>query len=129
MAQNKNGRQTQGSGNIRYPDPSNDRVDMGNDSGDDSWYIIIIIILFALILFFLPVLGWMYADIRESQIKVDKLIKKLESKWNDWYVRFSCFYVHVKTDIGINAKILNISKILSVKNLDVCLVKLVLSTL
>ena len=80
MAQNKNGRQTQGSGNIRYPDPSNDRVDMGNDSGDDSWYIIIIIILFALILFFLPVLGWMYADIRESQIKVDKLIKKLESK-------------------------------------------------
>jgi hypothetical protein len=28
----------------------------------------------------LPVLGWMYADIRETQIKVDKAVKKLESK-------------------------------------------------
>jgi hypothetical protein len=53
---------------------------MVNDNGDDTWYIIIIIILFALILFFLPVLGWMYADIRESQVKVEKLVKKLEEK-------------------------------------------------
>jgi hypothetical protein len=53
---------------------------MGNDNGDDSWYIIIIIVLFSLILLFLPVLGWMYADIRESQVKVEKLVKKLESK-------------------------------------------------
>ena len=80
MAKTTNGKQTQGSGNLRYPNPSDDRVDMGNDNGDDTWYIIIIIILFALILFFLPILGWMYADIRESQIKVEKLVKKLESK-------------------------------------------------
>jgi hypothetical protein len=53
---------------------------VGNNNSDDSWYIIIIIVLFALILFFLPVLGWMYADIREAQIKVDKAVKRLESK-------------------------------------------------
>jgi len=53
---------------------------MDDNHGDDTFYIIIIVVLFALILLFLPVLGWMYADIRESQIKVERLVKKLESK-------------------------------------------------
>jgi len=40
----------------------------------------VIIVLLALIMFFMPVLMWMYMDIRQSEIKVEKLIKKLEDK-------------------------------------------------
>jgi len=40
----------------------------------------VIIALLALIMFVMPVLMWMYMDIRQSEIKVEKLIKKLEEK-------------------------------------------------
>jgi hypothetical protein len=40
----------------------------------------VIIALLALIMFIMPVLMWMYMDIRQSEIKVEKLIKKLEEK-------------------------------------------------
>ena len=53
---------------------------LANDSDDDSFYIIVIVILLAVIMFFMPVLMWMYMDIRQSEIKVEKLIKKLEEK-------------------------------------------------
>ena len=53
---------------------------MADDSDDDSFYIIVIVILLAVIMFFMPVLMWMYMDIRQSEIKVEKLIKKLEEK-------------------------------------------------
>ena len=53
---------------------------MANDTDNDSFYIIVIIVLLALIMFFMPVLMWMYMDIRQSEIKVEKLIKKLEEK-------------------------------------------------
>ena len=57
-----------------------DPVDMANDHNDDSFYIIVIIVLLAIILFFMPVLMWMYMDIRQTEIKVQKLVKKLEDK-------------------------------------------------
>ena len=63
-----------------YSNNSSDSVDMANDSDDDSFYIIVIVILLAVIMFFMPVLMWMYMDIRQSEIKVEKLIKKLEEK-------------------------------------------------
>ena len=53
---------------------------MANDSDDDSFYVIVIVVLLAVIMFFMPVLMWMYMDIRQSEIKVEKLIKKLEEK-------------------------------------------------
>ena len=53
---------------------------MANDSDDDSLYVIVIIVLLALIMFIMPVLMWMYMDIRQSEIKVERLIKKLEEK-------------------------------------------------
>jgi hypothetical protein len=55
-------------------------VDMANDSDNDSFFIIVIIVLLALIMFFMPVLMWMYMDIRQTEIKVQKMIKKLEEK-------------------------------------------------
>jgi hypothetical protein len=55
-------------------------VDVANDSDNDSFYVIVIIVLLAVIMFFMPVLMWMYMDIRQTEIKVQKLIKKLEEK-------------------------------------------------
>lgn len=60
-----------------YP---NNPVGVDNDSDDDSFYVIVIVVLLAVILFFMPVLMWMYMDIRQTEIKVQKLVKKLEEK-------------------------------------------------
>jgi nitric oxide reductase large subunit len=60
-----------------YP---NDPVGVDDDSNDDSFYVIVIVILLCVILFFMPVLMWMYMDIRQTEIKVQKLVKKLEEK-------------------------------------------------
>ena len=60
-----------------YP---SDPVDVADDSNDDSFYVVVIVVLLAVILFFMPVLMWMYMDIRQSEIKVNKLVKKLEEK-------------------------------------------------
>ena len=59
---------------------SSDPVDVANDPHNDSFYIIVIIVLLALIMFIMPVLMWMYMDIRQAEIKVERLIKKLENK-------------------------------------------------
>lgn len=53
---------------------------MANDPNDDSFYVIVIIVLLALVMFMMPVLMWMYMDIRQTEIKVQKLIKKIEEK-------------------------------------------------
>ena len=60
-----------------YP---SDPVGVDDDPSDDSFFVIVIVVLLALVLFFMPVLMWMYMDIRQTEIKVQKLIKKLESK-------------------------------------------------
>ena len=53
---------------------------MADDTRDDSLNVIVIVILLAVIMFFMPVLMWMYMDIRQTEIKVQKLVKKLEEK-------------------------------------------------
>jgi hypothetical protein len=70
--------QTQG-GNRGSNYPS-DPVGVDDDTDDDSFFVIVIVILLAVILFFMPVLMWMYMDIRQTEIKVQKLVKKLENK-------------------------------------------------
>ena len=57
-----------------------DPVDVDDAADDDSFFIIVIIVLLALIMFFMPVLMWMYMDVRQTEIKVEKLIKKLDEK-------------------------------------------------
>jgi hypothetical protein len=63
-----------------YSNQSSDPVDVADDSDDDSFFVIVIIVLLALVMFMMPVLMWMYMDIRQTEIKVQKLIKKLEEK-------------------------------------------------
>jgi len=57
-----------------------DSLGVDKHHSDDSFFIIVIVILLAVILFFMPVLMWMYTDIRQTEIKVQKLIKKLDEK-------------------------------------------------
>ena len=59
---------------------NSDPLDLANDNDDDSFYVIVIIALLALVMFFMPILMWMYMDIRQTEIKVEKLIKKLDEK-------------------------------------------------
>ena len=60
-----------------YPD---NPVDVADNSSDDTFYVIVIVVLLCVVLFFMPVLMWMYMDIRQTEIKVQKLVKKLENK-------------------------------------------------
>ena len=60
-----------------YP---SDPVDVDDDPDDDTFYVIVIVVLLCVVLFFMPVLMWMYMDIRQTEIKVQKLVKKLENK-------------------------------------------------
>jgi hypothetical protein len=64
----------------RYSNQPSDPVDVADDTRDDSFNVIVIVILLAVIMFFMPVLMWMYMDIRQTEIKVQKLVKKLENK-------------------------------------------------
>ena len=63
-----------------YSSQPSDNLDVDDDSDDDSFFVIVIIVLLALVMFFMPVLMWMYMDIRQTEIKVQKLVKKLEEK-------------------------------------------------
>jgi len=80
MATKTGYKQTPKQGNNRGSSYPSDPVDVVDDSDDDSFFIIVIIVLLALVLFFMPVLMWMYMDIRQTEIKVQKLVKKLEEK-------------------------------------------------
>lgn len=60
-----------------YP---SDPVDVDDDPDDDTFYVIVIVVLLCVVLFFMPVLMWMYMDVRQTEIKVQKLVKKLENK-------------------------------------------------
>jgi hypothetical protein len=55
-------------------------VGVDDDTDDDTFYVIVIVVLLCVVLFFMPVLMWMYMDIRQTEIKVQKLVKKLENK-------------------------------------------------
>jgi hypothetical protein len=55
-------------------------VGVDDDPDDDTFYVIVIVILLCVVLFFMPVLMWMYMDVRQTEIKVQKLVKKLENK-------------------------------------------------
>ena len=80
MATKTGYRPNQTQSNNRGSSYPSDPVVVDDDTDDDSFFVIVIVILLAVILFFMPVLMWMYMDIRQTEIKVQKLIKKLEEK-------------------------------------------------
>jgi len=53
---------------------------VGDDPKSDAPAIVLIVILLVVILLFLPLLGWMYVDIRAMEIRVDKALARIEGK-------------------------------------------------
>ena len=80
MATKTGYRQNSVQGHDRNSNNNGDPVDVDDHSSDDTFYVIVIVVLLAVVLFFMPVLMWMYMDIRQTEIKVQKLIKKLDAK-------------------------------------------------
>ena len=58
---------------------SDDSVGMDNDD-DRTFFTIVVVALMAVILLFVPLLSWMYIDIKMMEIRVNKALSKIESK-------------------------------------------------
>jgi len=50
------------------------------DADDRSFYIIVIVVLMVVILLFIPLLSWMYIDIKMMEIRVNKALARIEGK-------------------------------------------------
>ena len=59
---------------------SDDSVGMDNDDGDRSFFVIVVVALMTVILLFVPLLAWMYIDIKMMEIRVNKALVKIEGK-------------------------------------------------
>ena len=55
-------------------------VDMGNDHKSDSLALFLIVVLLFVVLLFLPLLGWMYVDVRQMELRVNKALTRIEGK-------------------------------------------------
>ena len=53
---------------------------MDNDDSDRSFFVIVVVALMTVILLFVPLLAWMYIDIKMMEIRVNKALSKIESK-------------------------------------------------
>ena len=79
MAKTSTSRGNSGQNNSYNFDGTNDRLDMDNDD-DRTFFVYVVVALMAVILLFIPILSWMYIDIKMMEIRVDKALKKIESK-------------------------------------------------
>ena len=61
-----------------YSVPSS--VDMGDDDKSDSLFLLVISILLIVVLLFLPLLAWMYVDLKMMEIRVNKALVRIEGK-------------------------------------------------
>jgi len=52
-------------------------VDVGNDSDSDTFAIILIVVLLVVLLLLIPLIAWMYVDVRQMELRVDKALKTL----------------------------------------------------
>ena len=52
---------------------------MDNDD-DRTFFTIVVVALMAVILLFVPLLAWMYIDIKMMEIRVNKALAKIEGK-------------------------------------------------
>jgi len=53
---------------------------MDSDHKSDALGILLIIVLLVIILLFLPLLAWMYTDVKKMEIRVDKALARIEGK-------------------------------------------------
>jgi uncharacterized membrane protein len=55
-------------------------VDLGDDAKSDSLFLLVIAVLLVIILLFLPLLAWMYVDLKMMEIRVNKALVRIEGK-------------------------------------------------
>jgi hypothetical protein len=53
---------------------------MGDDDKSDSLFLIVIAVLMVVVLLFLPLLAWMYVDLKMMEIRVNKALVRIEGK-------------------------------------------------
>ena len=79
MAKTSKARGVSSQGNSYNNYVSDDSVGMDNDD-DRTFFTIVVVALMAVILLFVPLLAWMYIDIKMMEIRVNKALAKIESK-------------------------------------------------
>jgi len=79
MAKTSTGRGNSGQNSSGGNYGSDDRVVLDNDD-DRSFFVIVVVALMAVILLFIPILSWMYIDIKMMEIRVNKALAKIEGK-------------------------------------------------
>jgi len=52
---------------------------MDNDD-DRSFFVIVVVVLMVVILLFVPLLSWMYIDLKMMEIRVNKALARIEGK-------------------------------------------------
>ena len=57
-----------------------DSVDVGNDDKSDSLFLVLTVLLMCVLLLLLPLIAWMYVDIRMMEIRVEKAVKKVDNQ-------------------------------------------------
>ena len=55
-------------------------VVMANDSQHDTLAILLIIILLVILLLLIPLIAWMYVDVRQMELRVNKALVRIEGK-------------------------------------------------
>ena len=55
-------------------------VGMANDSQHDTLAILLIIVLLVVLLLLIPLIAWMYVDVRQMELRVNKALQRIEGK-------------------------------------------------
>ena len=79
MAKTSTSRGNSGQNDSYNFDGTNDRLDMDNDD-DRTFFVYVVVALMVVILLFIPILSWMYIDIKMMEIRVNKALAKIEGK-------------------------------------------------
>ena len=80
MATSTKSRSNQNSSSSYSSDSVPSSVDMGDDAKSDSLFLLVIAVLLIIILLFLPLLAWMYVDLKMMEIRVNKALVRIEGK-------------------------------------------------
>jgi len=53
---------------------------MADDNKSDSLAILLIILLLVILLLLIPLIAWMYVDVRQMELRVNKALTRIEGK-------------------------------------------------
>jgi len=55
-------------------------VAMADDNKSDSLAILLIVVLLVVLLLLIPLIAWMYVDVRQMELRVNKALTRIEGK-------------------------------------------------